>query len=115
MEASFLVPQSPPPMVGVTEGEHCLALFHADHSYHRGHIISVLNDKCQIEFIDYGNTELLSLLYLTPLTDVSLSLPAQALPCSLAGAPEDIVWDFDSCIKFSRLVLEKEVKLVVKV
>ena len=97
-------------------GKYCHALFKPDGKYHRGVIISVDQiNTCQVYYIDYGNTETVSVSDLVPLSEELRMFPALALPCSLYGLNEDKEWDYNLCVAFSNLVLDKEVILLVKV
>ena len=97
-------------------GKYCYALFKPDGKYHRGVIISVhQTNTCQVYYIDYGNTETVSVSDLVPLSEELRMFPALALPCSLYGLNEDKEWDYNLCVAFSNLVLDKEVILLVKV
>ena len=114
MESSLHVP---PPTVSFnpSEGDYCLALFHADHQYHRGCISRIVDGQYHVFFIDYGNSEVVPCSDLVPLPLDMCSLSAQALPCAMNDLDNTIPLTYEVSVEFSRLVLEKEVTMVVKV
>ena len=114
MESSLRVT---PPTVSFnpSEGDYCLALFHADHQYHRGCISRIVDGQYHVFFIDYGNLEAVPLSDLVPLPLDMCTLSAQALPCGMSDLDNGITLTYELSVEFSRLVLEKEMTMVVKV
>lgn len=111
---SKLVPSTPSSLYRPFPGDYCLALFHADHSYHRAYVEAFKEGKYRVFFVDFGNRTSLSVEDMRPLTYECISLPAQAVPCSLEGFVGK-EWSFEECMSFSSLVLEKKVAITVKV
>lgn len=114
MESSLHVP---PPTVSFnpSEGDYCLALFHADHQYHRGCIRRIVDGQYHVLFIDYGNLEAVPCSDLAPIPSDICALSAQALPCTISDLDNTIPLTYELSIEFSRLVIDKEMTMVVKV
>jgi len=76
----------------VSKGLKCAALFTDDNgtSWYRAKVLNTTKDGCLVQFIDYGNSEVLPLNKLRPLDNSFFSLPPQASEFSLAfvKAPE---------------------------
>ena len=63
MESKFYIPEIQHGFQAL-KGDYCLALFHADHTYHRALIKDVFKDTYKIFFIDFGNTETVGKKYI---------------------------------------------------
>ncbi|KFM61405.1 Tudor domain-containing protein 1, partial [Stegodyphus mimosarum] len=61
----------------------CLA--ESDHLYRRARILAVLQGKCQIFYVDYGYTETKEFQELRAIPQYFMTLPAQAICCSLSS------------------------------
>ncbi|XP_033121614.1 tudor domain-containing protein 7-like [Anneissia japonica] len=72
-------------------GKLCCAKFSQDNNWYRGIITSVVSDtKVGIKFVDYGNTEIVSMTSIRePMINNTtlITLPYQAVPCVLEGVP----------------------------
>ena len=124
MESLFDNLPPPPPSYVPIPLDHCLALFPADHRYHRARIESVAEGKVGVFFVDYGNRLDIDVGGVVPMLGVCLVLPEMALPCSLdgfgveeevAGGEGVVCWSYEHCMEFCQLVLEKEVMVAIKV
>ena len=63
-----------------------LFLFTADNSWYRASILKIFPDKtAQVEYVDYGNTELVPLTMIRPVTNDYIELPILAFKCKLSG------------------------------
>ena len=84
-------------------GTVCAATFSENEAYYRC-VVTDINDKCNIQFIDYGNSEKKDRNILHVLEDRFCDIPAQAIECALHGAEliEDIP-DFDSLVEVESL------------
>ena len=125
MESLFDNLPPPPPSYMPIPLDHCLALFPADHRYHRARIESVAEGKVGVFFVDYGNRLDIDVGGVVPMLGACLVLPEMALPCLLDGfgVEEEVVgrgegvvcWSYEHCMEFCQLVLEKEVMVTIKV
>ena len=61
----------------------CVAKFHADGSWYRAKVLSVGTDSVTVRFVDYGNSDTVSLEDTRVITDNFLHLPEASLACSL--------------------------------
>jgi len=72
-------------------------------SWYRGKVTEVLADENKVDvfFVDYGDSEYLSCSELLPMPAMLRRLPFQAIECScLDIEPVDIQWNDDVCDKF---------------
>lgn len=67
-------------------GQFCCAQFSGDHTWYRAQVVSC-NDVNSVtaQFIDYGNSEVLSLTHLRKMSSQFFELPCLAVECYLAG------------------------------
>ena len=57
-----------------------------DNSWYRASILKLYPDKtAQVEFVDFGNTELVPLSMIRPITNDYVELPILAFKCCLSG------------------------------
>uniref|UniRef100_A0A8C4S7D5 Tudor domain containing 6 n=1 Tax=Erpetoichthys calabaricus TaxID=27687 RepID=A0A8C4S7D5_ERPCA len=93
-------------------GTACFAKYE-DGQWYRAQIKSV-NPKITVCFVDYGDTKEVEKTHLLPIpidsSDI-MSVPVQALPCSLSDVPQDVPPEVDEW--FEKAVLGKELKAVV--
>ena len=84
-------------------GEFCAAKFSLDDGWYRAKVLEVKGDSVSVFYIDYGNSETLSLSRLKVLNSKFQSLASQAIECSLSGN-----FNIVSDDKFVDRVSEKE-------
>ena len=84
-------------------GEFCAAKFSLDDGWYRAKVLEVKGNSVSVLYIDYGNSETLSLSRLKVLNSKFQNLPSQAIECSLSGNFKGA-----SDEKFVELVSEKE-------
>ena len=84
-------------------GEFCAAKFTLDDGWYRAKVLEVQGDYVSVLYIDYGNSETLSLSRLKVLNSKFHSLPSQAIDCLLSGNFTGI-----ADTQFQDLVSEKE-------
>ena len=88
---------------------HCAALFEEDGSWYRAEITAVNADTADVLFVDYGNTESVSLDKMKALDESISHLPRQTFPACLPNIfPSNEVWDEATCARFEEITLEKE-------
>ncbi len=72
------------PMTSPKPGDLCICRYSEDSSMYRGRVTNLLPDcKATVQFIDYGNTEVVAIADIHELDEQFLSLPAQAVMCTL--------------------------------
>ena len=98
------------PMSSVAIGTTVAAQYSEDGSWYRAKILDVNNDNISVLFIDYGNGEVVTMDKIQPIDDQFISLPAQAIHCSITGhtqrtySPEivatftDTIYEQEGCI-----------------
>lgn len=64
-------------------GELCVCRYSEDNCLYRGRVVSVENKLLKVQFIDYGNTEMIQLSEVYHIHSDFLDLPAQAICCTL--------------------------------
>ena len=69
------------------KGEMCLAKFSEDQMWYRACVLSVDQSSCLVQFVDFGNSETVTPSSVALIPQKFLSLPIQAISCSLAGIP----------------------------
>lgn len=67
----------------VKVGAICVAQFSEDQKWYRARVTSVLNDGVDVQFVDYGNTEVVPFENVKELTEDFSKLPIQATHCAL--------------------------------
>ena len=66
------------------KGLLCVAKFSVDGNWYRARITRELKNKYEVIFIDYGNVDIVYPNDIRKLQDNLVSLPSQAIRCSLA-------------------------------
>ena len=84
----------------------CIAKFSVDDGWYRAQISSIQGSHAEVFYIDYSNSETVSLADVKVLKPQFAILPAQALSCSLAGCKAGTGLD----TKFKEIALENEFK-----
>jgi len=73
--------------LNVSVGQPCCALYSVDDRWYRAKLVSMSDEhrrSLSVEFVDYGNTELVDASYVHRLRSRYLTLPVQALHCRLS-------------------------------
>lgn len=87
-------PETPLTPVKPTVGTCCAGLFAQDNQWYRALITEIRNpNEISVLFVDYGNTEIISLKDTRELTSEFTSLPNQAVLCSLDGFSSSLIND----------------------
>lgn len=85
-----------------------------DGVFYRATVCKVIDDKAEVFFLDYGNTEVVDCFNLRELPLRYQKLPALAIRCSLYGfQPSCEHWDQRSTLLFSKAVLDKVLDVYV--
>lgn len=69
-------------------GEFLAVRFSEDGNYYRGQIFRRQGDKYKVTFVDYGNSEVVSISDMKPLLDSLKSMPCCAVKVGLKGVPD---------------------------
>ena len=101
------------PMSSVAMGATVAAQYSEDKSWYRAKVLNVENDNISVLFIDYGNGEVVTMDKIQPIEDQFLSLPAQAIHCSISG---DTKRSYSSEVvdTFTETIYEQEGCIVVQ-
>ena len=75
-----------PPISSPFLGQLCIANFSQDKIWYRAKVVHLAEDgKVRVQFVDYGNEETMDASRLVPFKHSFMSLPSQAIRCSLVG------------------------------
>ena len=97
----------------VTMGTIVAAQYSEDESWYRAKVISVDDDSVSVLFIDYGNSEAVTMEKIQPIDNQFLSLPAQAIHCSIT-ADTQRTFSSDVIATFEETVYEQEATIIVQ-
>ncbi|XP_041352593.1 RING finger protein 17-like isoform X2 [Gigantopelta aegis] len=73
----------------------CVAFFKSDNLWYRARVTKIIDNKVQIQYLDYGNSEILDPAELRLPTDSFLEIPQMCLECvfyNLKSASDDGKW-----------------------
>ncbi|XP_053700585.1 tudor domain-containing 6 [Synchiropus splendidus] len=95
-------------------GSPCLALFTSDNQWYRAQVISRVENKVQVVFIDYGNESEVELQDVRVLPKSLLDLPPLAFLCSLRGFDDTMgAWMDEATDVFYNLLVDKLLKVSI--
>ena len=92
-------------------GSSCVAKFDEDENWYRARVKSIEGDKCDVLFVDYGNSATVSVSGLKAPTQELLGIPIMAVPCALKGVGQRNVTD-ELKTQFNNLIMEDEISAV---
>jgi len=69
----------------IQSGTYCIAQYSEDLKWYRAVIKSVEKSSATVEFVDYGNTEVVNFMNIKVILEEFLQLPMQAVHCKLLG------------------------------
>lgn len=78
-------PVQPMPVAEVSTGKLCLCRFTEDDEWYRAEVTECKHDQVTVKYVDYGNTETVAVVRVSPISESYLQLPAQAIKCSIYG------------------------------
>ena len=95
-------------------GQECCAQFSQDGSWYRARVLECPSPaQLAVQYVDFGNSELLTPDKTRPMKDEFFKLPAQALKLSLANIrPAHQVWNQEAVI-WLKVILNRELKAKV--
>uniref|UniRef100_A0A8C8BCP7 Tudor domain-containing protein 1 n=1 Tax=Otus sunia TaxID=257818 RepID=A0A8C8BCP7_9STRI len=82
-------------------GEPCCARFSGDGHWYRALVLQNYQSLVKVLYADYGNTEILPLSKVLPITDSYLKLPFQTIMCSLAVEAKCCCTELKMQVRFS--------------
>ncbi|XP_062831772.1 tudor domain-containing protein 1 isoform X8 [Anolis carolinensis] len=96
-------------------GEMCCAQFTEDQQWYRALVLSFVSENTVlVDYVDYGNVEVLDLCKLRPIVPELMELPAQAIRCTLSGVkPVSETWSTEATSVMKKLFHNKVV--IIKV
>ena len=95
-------------------GDFCAAKFSEDNNWYRAEVQAFCtNDKVQVQFIDYGNSEVIHKLELKQLTPAFCKAPAYCLTCKLAQTGVE-KWSQEQMEFLAEILRENEMLLGAK-
>ena len=93
-------------------GLPCCSLYREDEKWYRAKVLSVVSDLIEVLYVDYGNTDKISLSSLKCIEpDLVNILKPQAIPCCLSGYENNV--NDELSIQFEKDTLEKTLTMVV--
>lgn len=102
------------PLTDVRRGTVCAAKFSEDEAWYRGIVDSVSGRKAKVYFVDYGNTEVVSLDVICNLKPEMRTLPALGIKCRLSNVEsKGREWRPEIIEAFEELVVDKEFEVKV--
>lgn len=101
------------PMPSVAMGTIVAAQYSEDRSWYRAKVLSVDDNDISVLFIDYGNSEVVTMEKIQPINDQFVSLPAQAIHCSIT-ADTKRTYSPDVVAMFIETINEQEGCIVVQ-
>ena len=101
-------PEKLPVLKNPVPGNSCCAKFSDDSRWYRGMVVDVHSSGVELYFVDYGNTEVVSLSDVRVLQNELLAWEVQCFCCSLVNChPVGSEWDESAAGVFSELTASK--------
>ncbi|XP_072523567.1 tudor domain-containing protein 1 [Salminus brasiliensis] len=96
-------------------GTVCCSLFSEDNQWYRAKVLAYSSeDRVCVGYVDFGNSEEVTLIHLRPICVELLALASQAIPCALAGIKSTAdVWSEDVILMLKRLVCNRFIQVKV--
>ncbi|XP_077205936.1 tudor domain-containing protein 1 isoform X2 [Paroedura picta] len=96
----------------IKQGEPCCAYFSGDGSWYRALVEESTSDEAfKVQFVDYGNNELVTLDKLRQISSVFLKLPFQAIRCWLSGVrPVHKDWTMEAVVALQMYTAGKKLQ-----
>uniref|UniRef100_A0A8C4HZP5 Tudor domain-containing protein 1 n=1 Tax=Dicentrarchus labrax TaxID=13489 RepID=A0A8C4HZP5_DICLA len=97
-------------------GTVCCAQFSEDKQWYRAKVLAYSSEEgvC-VGYLDFGNSEVVDLSYLRPISTELLALPMQAMPCGLAGVqPVGESWSQDCLLALQRRVSNRILRIEIQ-
>ncbi|XP_046671899.1 RING finger protein 17-like isoform X3 [Homalodisca vitripennis] len=91
-----------------------LVQFKVDKKWYRAQVKEVMEDKCEIFYVDYGNTETVDIKKLRDIPERYKTIPDQAIHCSLANCvPVGGMWNEEAVKIFASMSNNVELSMFV--
>uniref|UniRef100_A0AAY5F2E6 Tudor domain-containing protein 1 n=1 Tax=Electrophorus electricus TaxID=8005 RepID=A0AAY5F2E6_ELEEL len=96
-------------------GTVCCSLFSEDKQWYRAKVLAYSSeDRVCVGYIDFGNSEEVTLNHLRPISVDLLVLATQAIPCNLAGVkPTSDTWSDEAVLMLKHLVCNRFIKVEI--
>lgn len=99
----------------LSPGDPCLGLFPDDNMWYRAQVIKTFGGSASVLFVDYGNVAEIDQTSIKALSTGLLDVPPQSFLCQLEGfKPTDGYWNDDAACRFSALVVDQLLKVVIQ-
>ena len=102
-----------PALANPTPGQPCVALYDEDQQWYRASVMSVHGTDVKVQFVDYGNSELVDRQSIKPISSAFMTSPLLAIECCLDGFQSSPVPD-DAVRLLENLVTEQELSVTFK-
>ena len=84
---------------------HCFSVHYNTFPFHN---VQVTGPEASVFFLDYGNTDTVSVRHVKALKEEFRGHPAQAMNCGLNGVAPSAEWTEDASAAFEDMVMEHE-------
>ncbi|XP_064604917.1 uncharacterized protein LOC135470098 [Liolophura sinensis] len=92
----------------VSEGMPCVAQYPEDERWYRAVIRQYAGENCEVQFVDYGNSDFVTTTGLRSVAPDFFTLPVQAVKCSLNSLDTSgSDWSDKAIAKFEELTMDK--------
>lgn len=89
-------------------GVPCAAKFEEDNQWYRAQVVSLGQQEAEVQFVDYGNTQMIQTSQLKELKPEFVTLKTQGLKCGLDGVvPTNKIWSQKALEDFEDLTIDK--------
>ncbi|XP_033118710.1 maternal protein tudor-like isoform X2 [Anneissia japonica] len=89
---------------GVVPGMACCARYTNNNNWYRAEIVSMQGRGIEVEYVDYGNREVLPISRLKKISTAFMSVPKQGVHCTLVEAENSLNYSQDALVMFKRQV-----------
>lgn len=110
LQESYSADSESVPMTDLEPGKVCVVLCSEDNLYYRSGITSVIEDKVDVIFVDYGNCTTVDKSEVKIMKSEHLEICHQAFPCRLANMTPNTYsgnWTDEACTRFKQLTAQK--------
>ncbi|XP_017338221.2 tudor domain-containing protein 1 [Ictalurus punctatus] len=96
-------------------GTVCCSLFLEDNQWYRAKVLAYSSEaRVCVGYIDFGNSEEVSLNQLRPISMDLIALATQAIPCALAGIkPTSDAWSEETVVMLKKLVCNRFLRVEI--
>ncbi|XP_076440382.1 uncharacterized protein LOC143279929 [Babylonia areolata] len=102
-----------PPLKNPVPGQACVALYNEDKQWYRASVLSIHGTEIKVQFVDYGNTELVDRQNIKSISAGFMSSPLLAVECCLDGFQSCSMSD-DAIYVMESVMTEQELSVTFK-